>query len=112
MDMRARLALEDLARRAVAADLDQVVAEVDRLRRELTALRHAAGLPAGRELDRLDRRARAIELRAEGHSTRSIAAALGADRNTVSRDLAGVPRPPAIRGLDGRVTAGPPPPAA
>jgi hypothetical protein len=109
MDARARQALEDLARQAVAADLDGIANEVAALRRDVAAVRQASGLPAPGELDRIARRERAVALRAGGHSLRSIAAALGTDRGTIARDLAemGAPRPSMIRGLDGRTTAGP-----
>jgi DNA invertase Pin-like site-specific DNA recombinase len=107
MDARSRLALEQLARQAVARDLDQVARELEALRREVSAIRMAAKLPV--EPPPARRRQLAAELREMGMSTRAIALAVRADRGTVQRDLrsAGVARPPMIHGLDGRSTRGP-----
>lgn len=104
------MAFEEAVRGVVSADLDQLVGEVDRLRREVAALEQAAGLGSLARRERLERTA---ELRSSGMSLRGISALVGANRATVARDLErlGVPRPERIAGLDGRLTRGPRPPA-
>jgi hypothetical protein len=108
VDSRQRDVLEAFVRRALARDLDQLAAEVDELRRELHASRLAHGEPIDprRYAARCER---TVALRAEGLSTRAIAAALGSTRSRVETDLrhAGAARPETIIGLDGRRTHGP-----
>ena len=106
--LEAERRLRELARQAVAGDLDQLAGEVMALRRELRAVRDAAGLPAP-GVSRDDRQVAVAVLRARGCSTRAIADVLGLGRTTVQADLRalGVERPPLIRGLDGRLTRGP-----
>lgn len=106
MDGRARLALEDVVRRTVAADLDELATEVANLRREVLTLERLCGLP-GTPLPRRERRLRVAEMRANGFSVRSIATELHCDRNTVVGDLKALGvAPPAgqVVGLDGRTT--------
>ena len=102
------MVLDDAIRGAVGRDLDALAVELDSLRRQVSALRAAARLaPADREV----RQARAVQLRQEGLSTRAIAMALNVHRATVTRDVAGVPAPELVFGLDGRRTRGPRPAA-
>jgi DNA-binding CsgD family transcriptional regulator len=106
VDGRARAAFEQAVRATISHDLDELSNELTTLRRQVTTLQQLAGLPAAPGRDQ--RRQHAAEMRAQGHSTRAIAAILGANRGTISSDLRllGV-EPPAGRvvGLDGRVTA-------
>ena len=107
--MAARQALEQLARRAVASDLDALQVELAAVRRELMAVRAAAGVPV--TPPDLERREHVVEMRRAGMSTRAIALAIGVHRATVTADLraADAPRPELIAGLDGRLTRGPRP---
>ena len=109
MDAAQRMALDAVIRRAVARDLDQLAGELERVRREIRALRLAAGLPL--DPPEVERRERVAAMRRRGMSVRSIALAVGVHRATVTADLrtVGVPRPPQIVGLDGRTTPGPRP---
>lgn len=108
MDTRARLALEDVVRRTVAGDLDAMAGELQLMRRRLDALEHLSGLPA-EPRGQGERRARVLELRETGLSTRTIAAVVGCDRGTVLKDLRALQAPALelIRGMDGRFTRPP-----
>jgi hypothetical protein len=107
VDARARLALEDLARRACQPDMDALAVEVDRLRREVQTLERMVGLP-GQPPGRRERQARVAELRGRGYSTRAIAQLLHTDRGTVMKDIRTLGLPPAeiVVGLDGRAVRG------
>ena len=103
------MAIDAIIRRAVASDLDSLMLEIDGLRKELMAVREAAGVPI--EPPQVERRERVAAMRRSGMSTRAIALAIGVNRATVAADLrvAGVPAPQPILGLDGRLTRGPRP---
>jgi hypothetical protein len=107
MDSQAREALKSFIRAEVAADLDVLAGELTRVRRELAAVKAAAGLPV-EPLARRERREQTARLRQAGQSVRSIALAVGANRGTVARDLKAlgvVPPAGQVVGLDGRTTA-------
>lgn len=112
MDTRAQHALEDLARRAVSHDLDALAVELQELRQTVALLERQAGLSPDR-LPPDERREQVAELRAQGLSTRTIAAVTGCHRTTVLADVRrlGLPTPPRTLGADGYVRSYHPPDA-
>jgi DNA-binding CsgD family transcriptional regulator len=105
VDPRAHDALRNLVRSTIASDLDELAAELTRVRRELRTIERLVGLPS-EPAGVSERRARVLALAEAGHSGRAIAHVLGIGRATVSTDLRalGAPPPPAVLGRDGRVT--------
>jgi DNA-binding NarL/FixJ family response regulator len=104
VDTRERLAVQELARQAVVADLDHLAAEVAALSRTVSRLERSCGLATSR-LPPDDRREQVTELRERGLSTRTIAALVGTHRTTVQADVRqlGLPAPATTLGADGVV---------
>jgi hypothetical protein len=100
VDAAAETALAELVRAVVSRDLDELLARVERLERELAAPRSFHR----RELER-QRRAAVLHARAQGMSIAVIAAATGLGATTVARILDGerVSEPERVRGLDGKL---------
>jgi Homeodomain-like domain len=99
MDAAQRLALEQLCRHALAAELDELEARVAQLERRLGPRSFAR-----HELDR-QRRAAVLHARRQGLSIAMIAAALGLGTSTVAAILEAeqVDEPERVRGRDGKL---------
>jgi DNA-binding NarL/FixJ family response regulator len=104
VDSDARAAFDAAVRGAVGPDLDQLSAELAEVKRELVAVRLAAGLPAGR-VPRAERQEQVAVLRARGLSRKAIARVVRTTPETVRTDVRKLGLPPATRslGLDGAV---------
>jgi hypothetical protein len=82
MDARARFALEEACRHALASDLDEIVSRLE-------ALERRAETPAPRRREYVALRIRtAADMRRRGLTFDEIAARLGVVRATVQRDVA------------------------
>jgi hypothetical protein len=95
---RARETLQELARQAIASDLDQIAGELHTIRAALSK----AGIPLP-AVPADERRRTVVKLRAAGLSSGLIAQGFGVHRGTIVRDVRELGLPPAQRstGVDG-----------
>jgi DNA-binding NarL/FixJ family response regulator len=96
MDARAEMALAEMVRSVIGADIDALHARIDALEQSERAFSYSAHVA--------QRRRAVAELRAEGLSLAAIGRRLGLARATVQRDLDAVPHEPPshVVGLDGK----------